>query len=238
MSNPGVITLSDCSNRKGKVKRFVIEDNIGESIHLHIDNMRIDFTINEFLDFSKINREALKEIEILPGYSIDNFDEHFLLEIAHQLPKLKTIKIEEVRLSELNCIVSKKYRSLVLQKILPIHKTPVYRYLTGDTEDYKKYNQYNYYGINNPDRINAILQSIQENKYPYKDKYVVLTNGQNIIRDGQHRAAVLFHLYGGEHKIKIMRFVFDGSSHHINPLTINILRAIKWFILGVYRKLK
>ncbi len=49
MSNPAVITLANSTSRKGKFKRFVVEDNIGESVHLHIDNMRIDFTINEFL---------------------------------------------------------------------------------------------------------------------------------------------------------------------------------------------
>ncbi len=238
MSNPGVIILSDCSNRKGKFRRFVIEDNIGESIHLHIDNTRIDFSINEFLDFSKMNKKALKEMEILPGYSIDNFDEHFLMQISYQLPKLKAIKIEEVRLSELKCIVTKKYRSLVLKKILPINKTPVYRYLDGDTKDFEQYEQYNYYGINNSDRVKSLFQSIQKNQYPYKNKYIVLTNGQNLIRDGQHRAAILYHMYGGQQKIKIMRFIFDGSSHHVKITLPNIFRTIKWVVFGIYRKLK
>ena len=41
MSNPAVITLSNASSRKGKFKRFVIEDNIGESIHLHMRQYEI-----------------------------------------------------------------------------------------------------------------------------------------------------------------------------------------------------
>ena len=52
MSNPAVITLDSVNSKKGQFKRFVVEDNIGESLHLHIDNMRVDFTVNEFLEFS------------------------------------------------------------------------------------------------------------------------------------------------------------------------------------------
>jgi hypothetical protein len=239
MSNPAVITLADCSNRRGKFKRFAIEDNIGESIHLHIDNMRADFTIDEFLEFSKLTRAALKDLEILPGYLIEDFDEHFIMEIGHQLINLTSINIEEVKLSELKCIVSKKYkRGLTIKKLLPIRDTPVYRYLIGDTKDYENYEHYNYFGIDNPSRINSILRSIQDNKYPYKNKHIILTSGQNIIRDGQHRAAVLYHLYGGDCKVKIMRFIFKGSSHHVKIKSTNFFRVVKWFLLIIYRKFK
>jgi hypothetical protein len=239
MSNPAVITLANSSSGKGKFKRFVVEDNIGESVHLHIDNMRVDFTINEFLEFSKMTREALRGLEVLPGYSIDDFDEHFLMEIGGQLSKLESIKIEEVKLSELRCIVSKSYkRGLILKKLLSIQKTPVYKYLIGDTENYENYKHYNYFGIDNPGRINSILRSIQDNKYPYKNKHIILTSGQNIIRDGQHRAAVLYHLYGGDCKVKIMRFIFKGSSHHVKIKSTNFFRIVKWFLLIIYRKFK
>ena len=58
MSNPAVIVLDEVKKSKKSVfKRFVLEDNIGEAIHLHVDNMRIDFTIDEFLEFSSMIRE-------------------------------------------------------------------------------------------------------------------------------------------------------------------------------------
>jgi hypothetical protein len=63
MSNPAVITLDNAGNRRGKFKRFIIEDNIGEAIHLHVDNMRIDFTIKEFLDFSSLIRVSLDNVK-------------------------------------------------------------------------------------------------------------------------------------------------------------------------------
>ena len=48
MSNPGVIVLHSANCRGTNFKRFQVEDNIGESIHIHVDNMRFDFTIEEF----------------------------------------------------------------------------------------------------------------------------------------------------------------------------------------------
>ena len=77
MSNPGVITLANASSKKGRFRRFVVEDNIGESIHLHIDNMRVDFTIEEFLEFSEITKKSLTELNFLGGQSLDSFAEHF-----------------------------------------------------------------------------------------------------------------------------------------------------------------
>ena len=94
MSNPGVITLANGSSNKGNIKRFVVEDNIGESIHLHIDNMRVDFTIDEFLTFSETIRESLDSIDFLCGYKLSQFDEHFLKECSSHLPRLKKIEIE------------------------------------------------------------------------------------------------------------------------------------------------
>ena len=58
MSNPAVITLENSSNSRGKLKRFVIEDNIGDPypIHIHFGlkkkNVRLHFTYDEFKEFA------------------------------------------------------------------------------------------------------------------------------------------------------------------------------------------
>ena len=239
MSNPAVITLDNASSRKGKFKRFVIEDNIGESIHLHIDNMRVDFTIKEYLEFSQMVRESLKELDFLGGYSIENFDEHFLKECSSFLPKLKSIDMEEIELSKLKCIVHSNYRSdLNFMKLVSIKDIPAYKYLQGDKKDFVKYGQFNYFGMNNEKRLLEILDSVKENSYPYNDKYIVLFSGQNIIRDGQHRAAILAHLYGLESKIKVMRFNFNSNSHIMKINKNNFKTAFIWLARKVYRKLK
>jgi hypothetical protein len=50
MSNPGVLMLSETLING---KSFRIEDNIGEAIHIHFGDIRLDMTIREFFDFDK-----------------------------------------------------------------------------------------------------------------------------------------------------------------------------------------
>lgn len=238
MSNPAVIKLSDASSRVGRFKRFVLEDNIGESIHLHIDNMRIDFTINEFLSFSELIRESLKELDFLDGYSIDDFDESFLNECSSLLPKLKYINIEEISLSRLQCIVNKECkRNLNEIKILPISNTPAYKYLKENKGEFTGYKQLNYHGVNNEKRLLNSLGSIKKNGYPYQGRYLVLFNKQNLIRDGQHRAAILAHLYGLDYKVKVMRFYFSDDSHCVNVKNNNVISILKRLLKRFIRKL-
>ena len=63
MSNLGVITLGSLKknifNKIRAFKELKIEDNIGESIHIHIDNFRIDLTIKQF---SANLEEAAKQL--------------------------------------------------------------------------------------------------------------------------------------------------------------------------------
>ncbi len=239
MSNPAVITLANASNRFGKFKRFVVEDNIGESIHLHIDNMRIDFTIKEFLEFSQTIRSSLKGLDLLKGYSINSFDEHFLSECSKFIPKLKAIKIEEIKLSKLKCIKRVYYKyGLSFTKLVPITKAPSYQYLQGNKAEFLDYTQFNYFNINNEQRLLSILASVKRNDYPFKDQYLVLCNGQNVIRDGQHRAAVLAYLHGENCKVKIMRFYFDTSRHRVNIIASNLKFGLIWLVKKLYKKMK
>jgi hypothetical protein len=43
--------------------RLDIEDNIGEGIHIHYKNFRLDYTIEEFLNFAEGCKEALDSID-------------------------------------------------------------------------------------------------------------------------------------------------------------------------------
>ncbi|ACM92873.1 hypothetical protein NAMH_1662 [Nautilia profundicola AmH] len=236
MSNPAVIVLDDVSSKKGPFKRFTIEDNIGESIHLHIDNMRVDFTINEFLEFSEMVRKSLKELDILKSYDINKFDEHFLKQCANYLPDLIEIKKEKIKLKYLKAIVHYKFKDLTLQKIVPLNETPAYKYLKGDKYEWINYPQFNYFGVNNEERLLKLKESIEKNGYPYDEKYIVLFNGQNLIRDGQHRAVVLAYLYGFDYEIEVLKFYFKGNKHIYN--NSNSKKLLIWFLKKIYRKLK
>ena len=239
MSNPGVITLDSEKSKKDNFKRFEVEDNIGESIHLHIDNMRIDFTINEFLDFSKLIKESIAGLDVLAGYSLDQFDAYFLKECGDILPGLAKIKIEEIELSELKCIVCSSHGSdLNLKKIVGVNETPAYKYLSGDKDSFISYSQHNYFTENNEGRLAALLESIKNNGYPNLGRYIVVFDGQNYIRDGQHRAAILSYLYGADTKVKVMRFYFENKKHLIREDIGNIKVICFWFVKKVYRTTK
>lgn len=43
--------------------KLVVEDNIGESIHIHFRNTRLEFTIEEFIKFADAVEEASGELE-------------------------------------------------------------------------------------------------------------------------------------------------------------------------------
>ena len=241
MSNPAVIILDAVNDKSGRFQRFQMEDNIGEAIHLHIDQLRFDFSVNEFLDFSQLVRRSLKEMDLLCGYGIDNFDEHFLKQCSPYLPDLKAIRIEEAHLSDLRCIVHASFRDQLkptMIRIKKIKETPAYKFLNGDKSDFLEYDQYNYFSKSNEMRLLQNLESIKNSGYPYRDQYIVVFDGQNLIRDGQHRAAILAHVYGLDAKIKIMKFYFKRRKHLVHPVRNNAKNLLKWFSVHAYRKLK
>jgi len=218
----------------------VIEDNIGEAVHLHMNDMRIDFTVKEFLEFAGMIRESLNGLDLLPGYRVENFDEHFLKECAeNDLLNLAEIKIEEVRLSSLQCIVHSNYGGgLNFLKLFPVAEAPAYKWLQGDKNSFCRYEQHHYFRMNNEERLSAVLESIQKNGYPHEEQYIILFQGQDIIRDGQHRAAVLAHLHGLDHNVKVMRFYFKGRRHLMWIFGRNLKAVFVWLLKRAYRVFK
>jgi hypothetical protein len=236
MSNPAVIILDNLRTKNGKFNRFVLEDNIGESIHLHVDDMRIDFTINEFLNFSNLIRNSLKELNVLKGYNIEKFDESFLRQCSEVLPNLIEIKKETINLKDLKVIGHYKFKDLTLQKIVSILKAPAYSYLKGKNNNFSEYLQFNYLSISNKQRLLKLRSSIEKDGYPFDERYIVMFNDQNLIRDGQHRAVVLAYLYGLDYEIEILRFYFKGTHHFFRARFSNYKKIIIWFLRKIYNK--
>jgi len=64
-TNTGVVflsrrTLGDTTMNN----RLDIEDNIGEGIHIHYKNFRLDYTIEEFIGYSEACKKALEELGV------------------------------------------------------------------------------------------------------------------------------------------------------------------------------
>lgn len=223
MSNPGVIALSTLSTsifrklyltlKRKNIRRFQIEDNVGESIHIHIDDIRLDLSITDFLKFSDNIQEVYFKYlnEIDPG--LKNFDPAFLSRMATHIPYVKSIKIVERKVSDLRIIEYENLR-FGLYKVKLISRSIAVKYLQGDKKFFESYIQYGDTGTSNQMRLSLINDSIKKNGYPYLDQYIVIFKGQNIIRDGQHRAAVLLH---NQHKeLPIIEVEFqDGYTDHL-----------------------
>ena len=238
MSNPAVILLHNAGNRKGAFKRFCIEDNIGESIHLHANNSRFDFTINEFLGFSKLIEDSLNELDILCGYEVGLFDPSFLFRISDKLSDLIRIDIDTVKINDLRCMVRSEYkRDVFLEECKKVTETPAYQYLKKVNTDFIDYKQYNYLGKSNVERLENLLKSLKSNGYPFKNKYIILMGEQNIVRDGQHRLAVLAHLYGLNKTIDVMRFQFK-KNEKLDFRLKNTKIKTKWYLKKIRRKLE
>lgn len=232
MSNPGVIELAN-QPKRGLFKRFQIEDNIGESIHIHIDNFRHDFTISEFNNFADLVKESLKSLDILKGYDINTFDSYFLYQISGILPKLDSIKDERIKISDLKCIVyNKQFISLK-----PVNRTPAFKYLINKKEEFKNYSQFNYHNIENEKRLKSLYQSIKDRGYPYDNQYIVLIGDQNFVRDGQHRLSCLAQIYGVDKEIEVLRLQFKNNVGRLSPWKSNI-KVLGRYLINIAKLFK
>ncbi|HOQ42093.1 MAG TPA: hypothetical protein PLG94_14095 [Smithellaceae bacterium] len=210
MSNPAVITLAELKHGIAGVNRMQIEDNIGEAIHLHMGPFRLDLTIKEFLALADNMRAALDATGRFTHYAVSQFDPLFLSECGPLLEHLTNITIEEQYIDDLRCIVYLSQR-FGFYRFVPVTKTPAYRFLEDNDHSFLKYEQSSYRGLKNRERLMALENEIKKNDYPNAGRYIILFSGQNLVRDGQHRLAILRHLRGNV-KIPVMVFRFSRQT--------------------------
>ena len=99
MSNPGVIVLAE--TKIGNKKNFRVEDNLGEAIHLHYRDIRVDLTVAEFLKLSKICEETFYDLVHADGFDFNDFDGDFLVEHSEKLLYLKKVERQKMPLKDL-----------------------------------------------------------------------------------------------------------------------------------------
>ena len=186
MSNPGVIELVGFQLLPNTALRFCIEDNIGEAIHFHYANMRLDFTVKEFFALADNLLLAINELVAVDGFDAREFDPLFLLQIAGFLPHLQKVTIENIPLNKLLVETEKG--------VLPLAHSRVVKALKGNTAENDRFQQINMPGQSNNARLKAMLDSVKRHGYPYNGEHIILFNSQNYIRDGQHRASCLYTL--------------------------------------------
>ncbi|MBA6156288.1 hypothetical protein H3Z83_07150 [Tenacibaculum sp. S7007] len=186
MSNPAVIILSECRTKRNE--SFRVEDNIGESIHIHYENLRFDLTINDLLKLADFLRQVINGIVDNENFQVECFDPVFLKHVGEYLNDIKKIEIVNVDLHQLEVNVKNFIGLPIVSKL---KKSIVYKAIKGDDKAYINYSQENDIFMTNEERLLGVKNYLNTHEYPYNNEYIVLFNNQNIIRDGQHRASIL-----------------------------------------------
>lgn len=187
MSSPGVIILAE--GIVGGVN-LRIEDNIGEAIHVHYGNLRIDLTIAEFYQLSEQLVSIMEMMIGVEGFKVNNYDAIFLSQIDRLLLNLESITFEEVNLSNLLTDSIDENGNL---SVVSIWDSRVSKAIKGNTKELRNWKQINYYGETNVDRLNNLREKIRKNGYnpDFDGTYIVLCDDGFFIADGCHRASIL-----------------------------------------------
>lgn len=215
MVNPGVISLGSLNDteRVSFPYRFEIEDNIGEAIHIHYKDIRIDLTTKEFLSLAEALAAIIDEIVGVEGFSCHDFDPVNLVGISGMLANLKEIQyfnlhLEDIQIDTFDGEGNPIYAGLAQSRVV--------KALNGITEENDNHTtQMNYRKplsaerISNQDRLLYNLKQIREHGYPM-DKELIIVDENNRIWDGQHRAACLYYLYGNI-EVPVRRLVYGQA---------------------------
>ena len=220
MSNPAVLTLASMSAIDGFKYRFEIEDNIGESIHVHYKDIRLDLTVKELYFIADKMGTIIDEIVNIEGFSYKDFDPVNLVGLSGILPDLEKITYDEVYLEDLLIDTFDEKGNEVLR---PISESRILKALKGYTAENDIRSQVNYYKSGtvqrqtNMERLQYNFEKIKENGYPVNNEYILLFNNDNRIYDGQHRASCLYYLFGNI-KIKVRRLWFKHGRHSLGEV--------------------
>lgn len=185
MSNPGVIMLAktviDGQN-------FVVEDNIGESIHIHYGHIRLDMSIMEFLRLADDFMDAMQALVDVDGLCLRKLDPLFLHENARIFTKIESVEVKDMKLADLMVDVLFLSCFFVFR---PLKYSRVVRALHGNTKENNEHNQINLLWQTNEERLESVKKALSIHSYPFDGRYIVIYNGQPYIKDGQHRASCL-----------------------------------------------
>lgn len=205
MSNPGVRIIID---KLIAGKSFRIEDNIGEAIHIHWGDIRVNLTIEEFYKLAEEMLSLANEMLKPSNLNVDALDPIYFNEQGYNLCTLERAEIDEVALEELLTEFYLSDGSLYLDSIRYSRFSKAF---AGDKKELLNRKQYNLGYQSNEERMWDIYNSIKEHGYPYRGRYIILHNDGCYVRDGCHRASCLYQLYGNI-TVPVMRLYLRGES--------------------------
>ncbi len=208
MSNPGVITLETFAISSAMPVK--IEDNLGESVHIHVGPLRLDMTLQELFGLSDDAEVLLDAYLGQFGLTVANFDREFLGQIGHMLIDLQDASFEEMAVADL--LVTVKRGRFGRPKVAPIAGSDVIRAMNSDFDSYKKT-----FGLDRKSakgRIDRAQNLAVFGEYGANGERIVVFNDQMFIRDGQHRAAAIFR-NDPTAKVEVLRIRFRDGRHSV-----------------------
>lgn len=190
MSNPAVFRLNK-SNIRGNV--ISIEDNIGESIHIHMGLVRFDLTTEELNNITQTLLTVLNDQIAVEGFNLHEQNEYFLERIALGIPYIESVEDDYLEPASLRYLYENEVGDIVEDFV---DKTPLYRYYCGATDVMNDY---------------EIKRDIWETKEEALDRVrtsrnsVIYVNERNLILDGYKSICVGLAMGDLPQRIKVKR---------------------------------
>lgn len=239
MSNPGVIILTSTKIDNKKIlldDRFQIEDNIGESIHIHFRNMRFDLTIKDYLALADGVEDSLNQLVGDDSFNTSYLSGDFLFDMRMHLPFVASMSIVEKQLDDLMCVVHKsdKQSPYAVKKITG---TPIYQYLKFHDEKCLPRVRENVISVSYKKRIEELQASLEEG-YAKNGKYLTVLGDEDTIRDGYLRASILRHTKGNI-TLPVVRVQFkEGYDLYKLGRSSSFSETFKWSMTRANNKFK
>lgn len=203
MSNPAVVKLDRNHVNKSMVW---LDDNFGESIHIHIDDIRVDLTVEEFKSLNDDLGFILNDLLRIDNFDITKIDPVYLsLWLWPRLSMISSVSIDTIKLGDM---FVRSMDGKRIEKLEDSVEIKALNNVSKENDTFKR--ESNHVGQTDTQRLQGILDSIKANGYPYDGKYIILFGNDNLIRDGQHRASCLYYLFG-DIEVPVMRIYFKDS---------------------------
>lgn len=237
MSNPAINVLIDIIIAN---ERLIIEDNLGEAIHIHYGNVRLSVSIMEFNHIVHAIAETAETILSEVGLDFFNIDATaFLWGWTDSIMQIQSTEIKMIKLGDLRS--TRTYGAIFgmsgIQIPAELSQSRIVKALKNNDKDLRNYGQINYKGIDNKERLNIVKKSIESKGYPYNNQYIIVDQNCKIY-DGDHRAGCLFKIYGKDYTIPVI--MFNGgrklSSDDIKTSIKKLKRQYNKKILVSFRK--
>ena len=200
MSNPAVTRLGETYLGRTEVW---LDDNIGESVHLHIEDIRVDFSVENFKTFCEEVNDVVNELIDVEGFDIRKVDPLYFEDMLWEnISHLQKVDFDEVMLGDMLCPADDG-------TLVYLPDSRLVKALRGDDSENRLSRNSDHVNQSSSERLDEVNISITKNGYPLNEQYIIMYNDDNIIQDGQHRAASLY-VENGNVPIKVKRFIFDN----------------------------